>query len=92
MRSCFRSSEILAVMVEVSIRIPRNTIQVVGPSTLEGFTGAFIVRQIESIVERLSAHSWELGAPAVKNHQDNATSGRWNICVAGSSGWLWIAG
>ena len=64
--SVFCSSEILAVIMEVSIRIPRNTIRVVGPSTLEGFTGAFIVWQIESMVERLSAHSWELHAPAVK--------------------------
>ena len=42
-RSCLRSSEMLAVISEVLISIPRNVRQVVGPSIFEGFTSAFIL-------------------------------------------------
>jgi len=39
---------------------------VVGPSILEGFTGALRVSHTASILDKLLAHSSEAGAPAVK--------------------------
>lgn len=70
MRSCLHSAEMLAVMVEVSISISRNVRWIVGPSIFDGFTGTFSFSNNESMAERLLEHSWEAGAPAVKNHQD----------------------
>ena len=72
MRSCFRSSEMLTVIEVVLIVMPRNVRHVVGPSILEGFTGALRVSHTASILDKLLAHSSEAGAPAVKNRQDNA--------------------
>ena len=65
-RSCLRSSEMLIIIVVVSIMIHENVRCVVGPSIFEGFTGALRLLHTVSIVERLLAHSWEAGAPAVK--------------------------
>ena len=56
-RSCLRSSVMLAVIVEVSISIPRKIKRVVGPSILDGLTGAFIFWHNESMAERLFEHS-----------------------------------
>ena len=38
-RSCLWSSVMLAVIVDVSISIPRKVRRVVGPSIFDGFTG-----------------------------------------------------
>ena len=56
-RSYLCSSVILAVIVNVSISIPRKVRRVVGPSIFDGFTDAFILRHNESIAERLFEHS-----------------------------------
>ena len=64
--SCFCSSEMLTVIVVVLIVIPRNVRCVVGPSIFKGFTGALRLLHTANMLERLSAHSWEAGVPAVK--------------------------
>ena len=50
----------------VLICIPRSVRQVVGPSTLDGFIGAFILSHNVSMVWRLDAQMFESGGPAVK--------------------------
>ena len=47
----------LAVIVHVSISIPKKVRRVVGPSIFDGFTGALILWHNESTVERLLEHS-----------------------------------
>ena len=52
-----RSSVMLAVMVDVSISIPRKVRQVVGSSTFDGLIGAFILWHNESMAEKLFENS-----------------------------------
>ena len=53
----FCSFKMLMVIAVVSIIIPRNVRRVVGPSILEGLTGALSLLQTASMVTRLLAHS-----------------------------------
>jgi len=53
----------LTVIAVVLIVIPRNLRCVVSPSI---FTGTLRLSHAANMVERLLAHSWEAGAPALK--------------------------
>ena len=63
---CFLSDVMLASIEIVLIWIPRNVKQVVGPSTLDGFTGALILSQNVNMVWRLLAQMLEFAGPAVR--------------------------
>ena len=56
----------LASIVMVSSKMPKNVNVVDGPSTLDDFTGALILLQRENIAVRLFMQSFELTGPAVK--------------------------
>ena len=56
----------LAFIVVVSSKLPKNVNVVDGPSTLDDFTGALILLQRESIAVRLFMQSLELAGLAVK--------------------------
>ena len=62
---CFLSDVILASMGMVSIGIPRNVRQVVGPSTLDCLIGALILLQNVSMLRRYVEHMFESAGPAV---------------------------
>ena len=56
----------LASIVVVSNKIPKNVNVVDGPSTLDDFTGALILLQRESIAVRLFMQSLEFAGLVVK--------------------------
>ena len=64
--SCLRSCEIPAIILLVSIAIPKKVSCVEGPSIFEVLTGALLHLHRETIACRLSEHSVEHGEPAVK--------------------------
>ena len=53
-------------MFVVSIKIPKNERRVEGPSILDGFPGALMYSQSETMVIRLLEHLSEAGDPAIK--------------------------
>ena len=57
---------LLAVIVNVSISILKKVRWMVGPSTFDGLTGAFILWHNESMAEGLFEHSLEAGVPVVQ--------------------------
>ena len=65
-KACFCSCVILASIVAVFSRMPRNVNTVDGPSTLDDFTGALILLQKESIAVRLFKQSLVSAGSAVK--------------------------
>ena len=64
--SRLRSCGIPAVILLVSITIPKKISCVKGPSIFEVLIGALMCSHRESIACRLSEHSVEYGEPAVK--------------------------
>ena len=56
---------LLAVIVNVSISILKKVRWMVGPSTFDGLTGAFILWHNKSMAVRLFEHSLEAGVPVV---------------------------
>ena len=53
-------------MFVVSMKIPKNERRVEGPSIFDGFPGALIYSQSETVVIRLLEHLSEAGDPAIK--------------------------
>ena len=64
--ACFCSYVILASMVVVFGRMPRNVNDVDGPSTLDDFISTVILLQRESIAVRFFMQSLMLAGSAVK--------------------------
>ena len=56
----------LASIEIVLFWIPRNVKDVMGPSTFNGFIGAFILSHNVSMLWRLLAQAFEFGGPAVR--------------------------
>ena len=65
-RSCLRSGEMPAVILLVSITIPKKVSWVDGPSILEVLMDTLIILHSKSMAWRLFEHSAEPGEPAVK--------------------------
>ena len=65
-RSCWHSGEMPAVILLVSITIPKKVSRVDGPSIFEVLIKALIFSQSKSLAWRLFEHSIEPGEPAVK--------------------------
>ena len=53
-------------MFVVSMKIPKNERRVEGPLILDGFPGALICSQSETVIIRLLGHLSEAGDPAIK--------------------------
>jgi len=76
----------LASIVVVSSKMPKNVKDVEGPSTLDNFTGVLILSHRDSIAVKLFMQLSVLADPAGKNHPSSEASVSLRNCDAIPSG------
>ena len=86
-RRSLHSGEMQAVILLVSITIPKKVTQGDRHSILEVLTRALMFSYNRSIACRLFKHLVELGAPALRSYLNSGVGGRHHGYVGGTNEW-----